>query len=103
VSVKAMSYFRDLSDDCPDLSYSPLLRAARLTLKYAQDHGAIGLTKTGAFKRVFVHWAAEHFDWPGMSARTGVIRSRIPITSGHSFRFDPVTDSRVSDHPWNRP
>jgi transposase len=26
-------------------------------------------------------------------ARTGVIRSRIPITSGHSFRFDPVTDS----------
>ena len=36
-------------------------------------------------------------------ARTGVIRSRIPITSGHSFRFDPVTDSGVSDHPWNRP
>ncbi|WP_425466266.1 hypothetical protein [Ostreiculturibacter nitratireducens] len=67
MSVKVMSYFRDLSDDCPDLSYSPLLRAARLTLKYAQDHGAIGLTKTGAFKRVFVHWAAKHFDWPGMS------------------------------------
>ena len=38
-----------------------------------------------------------------MDARTGVIRSRIPITSGHSFRFDPVTDSGVSDHLWNRP
>jgi hypothetical protein len=38
-----------------------------------------------------------------LSARTGVIRSRIPITSGHSFRFDPVTDSGVSDHLWNRP
>jgi hypothetical protein len=43
---------------------------------------------------------------PGLEAalaRTGVIRSRIPITSGHSFRFDPVTDSGVSDHLWNRP
>jgi len=61
-----MSYFRVLADDCADLSYSPLLRAAQLTLQYAQDHGPIGLTKTGAFKRVLVHWAAEHFDWPDM-------------------------------------
>jgi hypothetical protein len=62
-----MNYFRALADDHPSLSYSPLLRVAQLTLQYAQDHGPIGLTKTGAFKRVFVHWAAEHFDWPGMS------------------------------------
>ena len=61
-----MSYFRALNDDDPALSYSPLLRAARLTLQYAQEHGSIGLTQTGAFKRVFVHWAAQHFDWPGM-------------------------------------
>jgi len=61
-----MNEFRDLADDCADLSYSPLLRAAQLTLQYAQDNGSIGLTQTGAFKRVFVHWAAEHFDWPGM-------------------------------------
>lgn len=46
------------------------MRAALLTLCYAQEHGAIGLTKTKtkAFKRVFVHWAVENFDWPGNSA-----------------------------------
>ena len=60
--------FRPLSDDHPDLAHSPLLCAALLTLQYAQDHGAIGLTKTKAFKRVFVHWAVEQFDWPGRSA-----------------------------------
>ncbi|WP_187292566.1 hypothetical protein [Octadecabacter antarcticus] len=59
--------FHQLSDDDPALSHSPLLRAAQLTLQYAQDHGPIGLTKTGAFKRVFVHWAAENFNWPGFS------------------------------------
>jgi hypothetical protein len=37
-------------------------------LQYAQEHGGIGLTKTKAFKRVFVHRAVEHFDWPGSSA-----------------------------------
>ena len=47
--------FRPLSDDHPDLPHSPLLRGALLTLQYTQDHGAIGLTKTNAFKRVFVH------------------------------------------------
>lgn len=62
-----MIEFQKLPDDDPNLDHSPLLRAARLTLQYAQDHGSIGLTKTGAFKRVFVHWAAEHFEWPGLS------------------------------------
>ncbi len=60
-----MIEFRRLSDDDPVLAYSPLLRAARLTLEYVEDNGAISLTNTKAFKRVFVHWAAEHFDWPG--------------------------------------
>jgi len=63
-----MHDFRPLSDDHPDLAHSPLLRVALLTLQYAQDHGAIGLTKTKAFKRVFVHWAVEQFDWPGFGA-----------------------------------
>lgn len=63
-----MIKFRDLADDHPDLAHSPLLRGATLTLQYAQKHGSIGLTKTKAFKRVFVHWAIEHFDWPGKSA-----------------------------------
>ncbi|SEQ44061.1 hypothetical protein SAMN04488092_1076 [Thalassovita taeanensis] len=60
-----MITFRSLSDDDPDLAHSPLLRAALLTLQYVQEHGAIGLTEMKAFKRVFVHWAVEHFDWPG--------------------------------------
>jgi len=63
-----MIEFRTLSHDHPDLGHSSLLRAARLTLQYTQDHGAIGLIPTKAFKRAFVHWAVEHFDWPGKSA-----------------------------------
>jgi hypothetical protein len=63
-----MIEFHTLPDDHPDLAYSPLLRGALLTLQHAQDHGSIGLTQTKAFKRVFVHWAVEHFDWPGKSA-----------------------------------
>lgn len=63
-----MIKFRALTDDHPDLALSPLLRSALLTLQYAQKHGSIGLTKTMAFKRVFVHWAVAHFDWPGKSA-----------------------------------
>ena len=64
-----MIEFRTLADEHPDLTYSPLLRGAFLTLQYAQEHKSIGLTKTKAFKRDFVHWAIEHFDWPGKSAK----------------------------------
>jgi hypothetical protein len=63
-----MIEFRQLPDDHPDLAHSPMLRAALLTLQYAQEHGSIGLTKSQAFKRVFVRWAVAHFDWPGKSA-----------------------------------
>ncbi|HTN63379.1 MAG TPA: hypothetical protein VL147_17805 [Devosia sp.] len=63
-----MIEFHTLPDRHPDLAHSPLLRGALLTLQYAQEHGAIGLTKTSSFKRVFVHWAVEHFDWPGRSS-----------------------------------
>ena len=62
-----MIEFRTLPDSHPDLAHSPLLRAALLTLQYAQEHGAVGLTKTKEFKRVFVHWAVEDFNWPGSS------------------------------------
>jgi hypothetical protein len=57
-----MIEFRTLPDAHSDLARAPLLRAALLTLRYAQEHGDIGLTKTMAFKRVFLHWAVEHFD-----------------------------------------
>ena len=63
-----MIEFRTLADDHPGLAHSPLLRSALLTLQYAQKHGSIGLTKTKAFKRVFVHWAVENFDWPWKNA-----------------------------------
>ena len=63
-----MIEFRPLPDDHPDLALSPLLRAALLTLNFVKENGPIGLTKTMAFKRVYVHWAVEHFDWPGKSA-----------------------------------
>ncbi|MGY3436784.1 MULTISPECIES: hypothetical protein [unclassified Marinovum] len=60
--------FRTLADDHPDLAHSPLLRGGLLILQYTRTHGSIGLTKTNAFKRIFVHWAVENFDWPGKSA-----------------------------------
>ncbi len=63
-----MITFQTLPDNHPDLAHSPLLRAALLTLQYTREHGAIGLTKTMAFKRVFVHWAVGHFNWPGSSS-----------------------------------
>jgi hypothetical protein len=63
-----MIEFRTLPDDHPDLARASLLRAAQLRLRYAQEHGSIGLTKTMAFKRVFVNWAVENFGWPGQTA-----------------------------------
>ena len=71
-----MIEFLELPDDHPDLAHSPLLRAALLTLQYAQDRGTIPLTKTTAFKRVFVHWAVEHFDWPSFAPPRGPILLR---------------------------
>lgn len=62
-----MIKFRELADNSNELGYSPLLKAASLTLNYAKENGSIGLTESKAFKRTFVHWAAEHFDWPGLS------------------------------------
>ncbi len=81
-----MIEFRTLHDNHPDLAHSPLLRAALLTLRYAQEHEAIGLTKTKAFKRVFVHWAVEHFDWPGSSA-TEMFRFNKVI---NEYEFPPL-------------
>jgi hypothetical protein len=58
--------FRVLPNDTAVIAHSPLLRAAQLTLQYTQENRSIPLTPSKAFKRVFVHWAAEHFEWPGM-------------------------------------
>jgi len=54
----------DLADTHPALAQSPMIRGLERTFAYIADNGAIGLTPSGAFKRVFVQWAAEAFDWP---------------------------------------
>ena len=46
------------------LDQSHIFRGARLILAYADEQGAIPLTPSKAFKRVFVNWAAEAFVWP---------------------------------------
>ncbi|MEQ9260566.1 MAG: hypothetical protein RIG84_15885 [Roseovarius sp.] len=60
-----MIELRSLADDEPALAFSPLLRGFQKTFAYITEHGGIGLTPSKAFKRVFVHWAAQQFDWPG--------------------------------------
>lgn len=60
-----MIEFRQIDDADPVLAHSPMVRAMEKTFEYAIEHGGIGLTPSKAFKRVFVHWAAEAFDWPG--------------------------------------
>lgn len=81
-----MIEFRTLSDDHPDISQSPLLKGALLTLRYAQEHGAIGLTATKSFKRAFVHWAVENFDWPGRSAKEMFSCNKVI----NEFEFPPL-------------
>lgn len=57
--------FLELSDTDPALVHSPMVRGLTHMLAYIAENGSIGLTPSGAFKRVFVQWAAEAFDWPG--------------------------------------
>ena len=52
----------------------------------AGEHWAIGLTKTKAFKRVFVHWAVERFDWPGKSAKEMFHYSKVI----NEYEFPPL-------------
>lgn len=72
-----MITFRPRADDHTDLLHAHLRRAAALTLKYAQRHGAIGLTKPNAFERVFVHLAVEVFASPGNSAEEMFCYSKV--------------------------
>lgn len=51
-----------------DLSGSPMCINALKVLGRASEDGGILLTKSGAFNRKFVTWAAEDFRWPGYEA-----------------------------------
>lgn len=57
-----------LHHDVDVMDLSPLIRGMVLTLRYAGEHGGIGLTRSVAMNRKFVHWAADHFAWPGHTA-----------------------------------
>jgi len=59
-----MITLKDLGNDEPGLVDAPLVRGASILLNYFAEHGSIGLTKTGAFQRKFVLWAAREFRWP---------------------------------------
>lgn len=61
----AMMKFCKIDDDNPALQLSPMICAADKLLAYLIEHEEIGLTKSKAFKRSFVHWAAGAFAWPG--------------------------------------
>ena len=51
-----------------DLAGSPMCINAMKTLTYIQENDGITLTKSGAFYRKFVTWAADDFRWPGYEA-----------------------------------
>lgn len=55
------------ADDDADLDQSKLRHALRQTMRYAGEHGDIGLSQTEAFSCKFAHWAADNFDWPDYS------------------------------------
>ena len=62
-----MITFHKIQDDDPALIHSPMVRAITKIFAFIDEHGAIPLTPQKAFKRAFVNWAAERFDWPGYS------------------------------------
>ncbi len=51
-----------------DLSGSPMCMNTMKVLNRANENDGILLTKSGAFNRKFVTWAAEDFHWPGYEA-----------------------------------
>jgi len=60
-----MIELRKLDDADPALAHSPIVRGLEKTFAWMGEHGDIPLTPSKAFRRVFVHWAAAEFDWPG--------------------------------------
>ncbi|MCP1240304.1 hypothetical protein NKW44_11450 [Acetobacter lovaniensis] len=62
-ALYAMNPFRSPANGLP-LSHALILKAALLRIGYIEENGPIGLTLNKAFKRYFVAWAAETFDWP---------------------------------------
>ena len=51
-----------------DLRCVPLCANAMKLIVYAHENSGIPLTKSGAFNRKFVHWAAVEFNWKDYTA-----------------------------------
>lgn len=83
-----MPIIKGLSPDDPLLLSSPLIRGVLKTAEYIETNGGIGLTKSGAFNRKFVHWAASEFDWPGYSEKELFAINRVL----NEWDFPPVSD-----------
>lgn len=56
---------KPLANDEPALAGAPMICAAQKLLAFPAQHETMGLTKSKAFQRRFVHWAAAEFAWPG--------------------------------------
>jgi len=67
----SMIRLKPLPDDVAILDQSHVFRGARLILAYVAEHGAIPLTPSKAFKRVFVNWAP-------IAPRRGTVTSARP-------------------------
>lgn len=61
--------FQPVTNDEVSLAGSPMVCAAQKLLSYLVEHETIGLTKSKAFQRKFVHWAASELAWPGWEER----------------------------------
>lgn len=77
-----------LSPDDPLLLSSPLIQGVLKAATYIEANGGIGLTKSGAFNRKFVHWAASEFDWPGDSEKELFTINKVL----NEWDFPPVSD-----------
>jgi hypothetical protein len=83
-----MIELRSIDDDNPALAHSPMIKAVEMTFAHLQEHGSIPLTPSGAFKRVFVHWAAEKFEWPGYEQEELFAINKVL----NEWDFPPLTD-----------
>jgi len=83
-----MPTFKTLPDDDPMLLTSPLIRGVLKTAEYIEANGGIGLTKSGALNRKFVHWAAAEFDWPNYSVDDLFSINKVL----NEWDFQPVSD-----------
>lgn len=83
-----MAVFKTLPEDDPLPLTSPLFRGVLKTAEYIEVNGSIGLTKSGAFNRKFVHWAVAEFDWPDYSEESMFRLNKVL----NEWDFPPVAD-----------